>query len=153
MHAPPGSYPGYFQEVFERGLRQASGHRNPFVQHLLLGYYLEADAPQYIRAGRRIDIDRVQGTLLDVPDLGRFDLVSLSNIFDWMAPGAVEGLVRRMKADLRSGAIVMYRQLNNDRDIEALFGEEFEFDHALGRELWRADRSLFYSSVHVGIRR
>src|SRR5205823_2108826 len=37
QHAEPGSYPGYFQRAFERGLFRDDGPRNPWLQHVLEG--------------------------------------------------------------------------------------------------------------------
>ena len=46
----------------------------------------------------------------------------------------------------------MWRQLNNTQDIERHFGAAFTFDAALGTALQARDQSLFYSSVHIGVR-
>ncbi|MFO0576366.1 MAG: DUF3419 family protein [Polyangia bacterium] len=49
QHAEPGSYPGYFQAAFLRGLRREDAHRNYFLQHVLLGQYLPGCEPDYLR--------------------------------------------------------------------------------------------------------
>jgi S-adenosylmethionine:diacylglycerol 3-amino-3-carboxypropyl transferase len=151
QHAAPGSYPGYFQRAFERGLRAEDGPRNPFLQHVLLGRYGLADAPPYVHARRVPTIDLVHGGLKDVPDLGRFDLLSLSNVFDWSDDTVVAAWGARIAEAARPGATVLVRQLNNRREIAPFF-PGFRFDDALGASLLATDRSLFYERILVGFR-
>ena len=148
QHAPRGSYPAYFQRAFEQGLRRPDAQTNPFLQHVLLGKYLEP--LPYMTAQRVLDIELIEGTLADVPDLGRFDVVSISNILDW----AADDLARQwsyLMAQLRPGALLLIRQLNNTRPLELLF-PNFTFDGAWGAALLATDRSLFYQRIIVGKR-
>ena len=152
QHATPGSYPGYFQCVFERGLRRDDAARNPFLQHILLGAYRDADAPPYTRARATRRPELVAGALERVPDLGRFDLYSLSNVFDWSEDALVADWAERLKRAARPGSALLLRQLNNDRDLRRWFAPEFRFDDELGRQLQERDRSLFYDRVEAAIR-
>ncbi len=159
QHAEPGSYPGYFLSLIERGLRCADAGDNPFLQHILLGQYLDRRAcrPHFLRdpsvAVDGANFDRVAGRIDAVADIGEHDFVDLSNIFDWSAPDQVAQTCRWLASALRPGAIILWRQLNNTRDVEASFGSSFAFDREFGRRLQADDRSLFYSSIHVGVRR
>lgn len=158
QHAEPGSYPGYFQAAFLRGLRAEDAHRNYFLQHVLLGQYLPGCEPDYLRrrdapAG---SLRLVEGTLLDalaVPGLAAQDLYSLSNVFDWSEDTLVAAWAAALKRVAPPGSAVLLRQLNNRRDLRRFFAPEFEFDDALGEQLWRRDRSLFYGRIEVGFRR
>jgi S-adenosylmethionine-diacylglycerol 3-amino-3-carboxypropyl transferase len=152
QHATPGSYPGYFQDVFERGLRRSDGPRNPFLQHVLLGAYRGADAPSYVHARAVPSLELVEGSLGDVPRLERFGVYSLSNVFDWSDDGLVAKWAGLLAERARPGAAVVIRQLNNDRDVRRHFAAAFVFDDALGEELLAGDRSLFYNRVEVGFR-
>ena len=152
QHAAPGSYPGYFQRVFERGLGRDDAARNPFLQHVLLGCYRAADAPLYTRARAARRPELVEGDLTRVSDLARFDLFSLSNVFDWSDDALVADWCRRLAHAARPGSAVIVRQLNNERDLRRHFTPEFRFDDRLGRELHARDRSLFYNRVEVGFR-
>jgi S-adenosylmethionine-diacylglycerol 3-amino-3-carboxypropyl transferase len=152
QHAVPGSYPGYFQAAFERGLRAKEAPANPFLQHVFLQSYTEASAPEYALAGRALPLTLTQGSLLDVPDLGRYQLVSLSNVFDWSSDALVAAWAEKLKRELPPGAAVLMRQLNNTRDLRAFFEPAFHFDDALGRDCLARDRSLFYNRIEVGIR-
>jgi S-adenosylmethionine-diacylglycerol 3-amino-3-carboxypropyl transferase len=153
QHAIPGSYPGYFRTAFERGLRRPDARRNPFLQHVLLGYYRAADAPAYTGAGRRLDVDLFPGSLTDVSDLGRYQLYGLSNVFDWSDDELVGSWAERLKRDAPRRSAVLMRQLNNRRDLRAFFEPEFVFDEGLASSLLASDRSLFYERIEVGIRR
>lgn len=153
QHAAPGSYPGYFQAVFERGLQREHAARNPFLQHVLLGAYRPEDAPEYLRAKEPVPLTLVEGSLPDVPGLGRFDVVSLSNIFDWSDDSLVASWAALLSREARPGCAVLLRQLNNQRDLRRFFEPAFEFDAALGAELLAKDRSLFYERIEVGFRR
>jgi len=152
QHAEPGSYPGYFERVFSEGLGRAEAHRNPFLQHLLLGRYLPRDALQYVWARRELPMTLIEGGLLEVPDVERFDLVHLSNIFDWSDDALVGAWAERSRT-LKPGAVILIRQLNNERNLREAFEPEFVFDGELGAELLAMDRSLFYNRIEVGVRR
>ena len=152
QHAEPGSYPAYFRRAFERGLRRSDGRHNPFLQHVLLGAYLPEDAPAYVRSRSPASIEAVLGSLPDVPDLSRFGLVSLSNLFDWSDDAHTSACADAL-GTLRPGAAILIRQLNNQRNLRAFFEPAFTFDDGLGASLWDQDRSLFYNRIEVGFRR
>jgi S-adenosylmethionine:diacylglycerol 3-amino-3-carboxypropyl transferase len=153
QHAEPGSYPRYFQRVFARGLERRDGWRNPFLQHVLLGAYRADDAPVYVNARRVPALELIQGSLPDVPQLERFQVYSLSNIFDWSDDSLVKTWAGLLTRQAPPGAAVIIRQLNNDRDVRRPFEPAFVFDDRLGAELLAADRSLFYNHIEVGFRR
>ena len=156
QHAEKGSYPRYFQTLFEKGLTSAEAFDNYFLHHVFLGYYLQRpdSLPYYLLAPPAdYHFQMVEGTLDQVPELQRFDLISLSNIMDWMPLTGIASLIRHLQNEMKSGASVLYRQLNNDTDLSTYFGDSFEFNAALGVRFQEIERSLFYTSVHVGERR
>ena len=156
QHAEAGSYPRYFQTLFERGLTSAAAFDNYFLHHVFLGYYLQrpASLPYYLLVPPTdYRFQMVEGTLDRVPKLQRFDLISLSNIMDWMPLAEIVSLISYLQNEMKPGASVLYRQLNNYTDLSTYFGDSFEFNTALGVRFQEIERSLFYSSVHVGKRR
>ena len=153
QHAEPGSYPGYFQSVFERGLQREDAARNPFLQHVLLGAYRAEDMPEYLRAEQPLPLTLVEGSLPDVIGLERFDVISLSNIFDWSDDALVASWAGLLSQEARPGCAILFRQLNNRRDLRRFFEPAFQFDDALGAELLARDRSLFYERIEVAFRR
>jgi S-adenosylmethionine-diacylglycerol 3-amino-3-carboxypropyl transferase len=155
QHAPPGSYPRYFRELFERGLLEERAPQNRFLHHVWLGRYLDRDGclpPFLVRPAKTYRFERADGTLDKVVSFSGYDLVNLSNVMDWMSPEQSRPLVDRLRAELRPGARILWRQLNNTTDRQAWFGSEFAFDAERDAARAAADRSLFYSSIHVGTR-
>jgi S-adenosylmethionine-diacylglycerol 3-amino-3-carboxypropyl transferase len=107
-----------------------------------------------VSAGRIPPIDIIEGSLPEVAgrfDLGRFDLFSLSNVFDWSDDALVADWGGRIARAAHAGAAVLIRQRNNRREV-ARFFPGFRFDDALGAALLERDRSLFYERILVGFR-
>ncbi|MFV8754311.1 DUF3419 family protein [Nannocystaceae bacterium ST9] len=152
QHAAPGSYAPYFRRAFEALLADPQAHRNPFLQHVLLGRYLRADAPAWLLAPSPRPPTLIEGSLLEVPDLARFAVISLSNIFDWSADALVDRWAQRLIAETRPGTHVLVRQLNNRRDLRRFFAPGFRLDDALGEALRVGERSGFYERVQVLVR-
>lgn len=156
-HAEPGSYPAYFQRAFERGLARADAGRNYFLHHVLLGSYLEVAEALPVHLARPAATHRleyVHGPIEAAADrMGEVDLINLSNIFDWSDEAYVAKTARLVAERLKPGAAVLFRQLNNRRDFRRHFGNAVRFDDARSAALLAADRSLFYSAMHVGWRR
>jgi S-adenosylmethionine-diacylglycerol 3-amino-3-carboxypropyl transferase len=90
--------------------------------------------------------------MIDAPRFDRFDLVSLSNLFDWMDAAGVEAIARRLEAECRPGAVLLVRQLNNRAPIERLL-PSFEVDAQRSAALEAADQSLFYERFVVLVKR
>ena len=156
QHATPGSYPGYFQGIFERGLSAPGAEDNWFLHHILLGYYL--DRPNALPPFLNHPAPNYRFTfepclINEVKDLSTYDMVGLSNICDWMSSADVAALMETLTESMKPGSLLIYRQLNNERDIEGLLSPAFEFDATQNQRLLQQDRSLFYSSIHVGQKR
>jgi S-adenosylmethionine-diacylglycerol 3-amino-3-carboxypropyl transferase len=146
QHAPPGSYPRYFQRAFERGLLSPQLASNPFMQHLLIGKYL--DLPPYLKQQHDTSkVELVLGTIFDVKDLQRFDLIQLSNIFDWSSPAEIEQSCRLLEQHMKPGASLLIRQINSSAPVEQILGAGFTVNHQLSDKLLAMDQSLFYSKI------
>lgn len=154
--APEGSYPEYFRKIFEAGLLRDDASTNYFLHHVFLGHYLNNphSLPDYLSRplSNKTPFNFINGLVQDAGKLSTFDMISLSNIFDWMSPREVQQLVAQLTSEMKSGSWVIYRQLNNDSDLERIFGTAFNFDTNLANALHNRDRSLFYSSLHLGQR-
>jgi len=156
QHAPRGSYPGYFQRAIERGLARDDVAQNPWLHHVLLGHWLEGALPAWLTATTPTSTptpDMVPGTMQEAPDLGAFDLVQLSNLFDWMAEDVADGIIGRLCRECRPGSVVLLRQLNNRRPVEHAFAAAFDLVEPLSTTLTARDQSLFYERVLVFRRR
>lgn len=149
--AKEGTHPTYFQKAFERGLRRDAAPENPFLQHVFLGGYRKENAPTYARLGGALQVELVHGTLLDVPRLARFGVVSLSNLLDGLSDDEIRVWVDAL-CTLAPGSVVLLRQLNSKKDLRPYFEPHFSFDSALGRSYFLRERSLVYNRVEVATR-
>lgn len=156
QHAERGSYPRYFCSRIQRGLQADDRHQNPWLHHVLLGQYLPDAAcwPPFLQA-KHEDFTAFRThecPLLDLPSFEDFDFVQLSNVMDWMDEASCVDLARRLVAELRPGATILWRQLNNNRDLAGHFAPAFAFDAERDARLTEQERSLFYNQVRCGIR-
>ncbi|MBY0516639.1 MAG: DUF3419 family protein [Bacteriovoracaceae bacterium] len=156
QYAPKGSYPNYFRKIVETGLKREDALENPFLHHLVLGHYLETKReawPLYLqRPPRDFNAESINSSLLDVENFSSFGFVGLSNIFDWSNESYVTNVAKRLNSELQSGAVILWRQLNNNSPFEKHF-DQFHFDSNLNNELLAKDRSLFYTALKVGVKR
>lgn len=147
QHAPRGSYPRYFQNAFERGLKREGFGKNPFLQHIFFGQYLEL--PGYLKKLPDLsDVKLITGTLRDCGNLGDYDVIQLSNIFDWSSVEEIKATCRDLQK-MKKGAKLLIRQINNESPIQEFLGPAFSLDHDKGTKLQQQDRSLFYSRILV----
>lgn len=157
QHAERGSYPAYFRQRIEAGLSAPDRAANPWLHHVLLGHYLDDPRawPPFLRDPPRDlrPFPRIVGELAAVPSFAPYDLVQLSNVLDWTDDAGCRALALRLAAELRPGARILWRQLNDPRDLVGHFAAAFDFDPRLDAELTAKERSLFYDRVHSGARR
>ena len=139
QHAPPGSYPAFFQRAVERGFSQP---KNRWLHQILFGYWMRDALPEYLERHCTAKFELVHASFEAAPTFDRFGLISLSNLFDWMAQPTIDTITARLKAECKSGTTVIVRQLNNTRPIN--LEPEFTVDQRL-----TADRSLFYENIMV----
>lgn len=98
-------------------------------------------------------MERIHGTLLEVPGLDRFEVVSLSNLLDGFSDEDLDAWAKALKAALAPGSAILFRHMNSTRDVRSFFEPELVFDDALGRSYALRDRSLFYNRIEVAFRR
>lgn len=157
QHADPGSYPDHFRRQIEAGLHAPDRARNPWLHHVLLGHYLDDPDtwPPFLRdpPKDRRPFRTIAGDFAAVPSFEPYDFVQLSNVLDWMDDAGCRHLATRLGAELRPGARILWRQLNDPRDLVGHFAPAFDFDARADAELTAAERALFYDQVHCGTRR
>jgi S-adenosylmethionine-diacylglycerol 3-amino-3-carboxypropyl transferase len=108
QHAPPGSYPKYFQRIFENALVSDSVYQNYFMHHIFLGYYIDRpdSLPQYLNSNPgKFGIDFIHGDLNSIADLKQYDLIQLSNIFDWMPTSEVQKIASKVDCQAKADTI------------------------------------------------
>lgn len=156
QHAPKGSYPAHFRKALTDGLNRSDAFDNYFLHHIFLGYYLDRQSalPEYLKfSSIANNMKFVCSTLQDFTSFADFDLIHLSNVFDWMSEKDIASISHRLSTQMHAGAVLVLRQLNHDTDFAHHFGPHFQFNPELERDLLARDRSLFYSKLNVGVRK
>lgn len=155
QHAPPESYPHHFRTVLEEGLLRKDRSTNYFLAHIFLGHYRANRNcwPYYLQhPPKTVAVRYFNGTAQDFTGYSTADFIGLSNIFDWSSDREVRDMAQHIARTVQPGALVLYRQLNNAKDFRRHFGPRFKWFEADSKGMHRADRSLFYSSLHIGQR-
>lgn len=155
QHAPKDSYPEYFRKMIERGLEKENRSRNYFIHHLFLGQYIDQEdcLPYYLTAPiTKYNFEFVNNTIDKIDNFRSFDLVHLSNIFDWMSEDEIKNIANRLNIEMKPGSRILTRQLNNQKDFMKYFYNHFELLQDESMELLANDRSLFYSQINYAIK-
>jgi S-adenosylmethionine-diacylglycerol 3-amino-3-carboxypropyl transferase len=159
---------GFFamgEMIFENIAKHAHARlmrENFFLSRVLLGeyidpqkfnsYYLRESAFQEFRE-RSHAINPVTAPLEEVlaglPD-NSLDGLSLSDIFDWIAPRDFDRLLHEIVRVAKDGARLCYRICLVDRQPGAEHAEHLKADRALSARLHVLDRSCFYRDLYVG---
>ena len=152
QHATPGTYIEYFFNKIMNSFKSNNFYKNPFLQHIFLGYYLKERFMPYINYQKELKIKTVLGTVHDVPNIETYDLVSLSNLFDWCDTQFVKQCASYL-SKLRSGSGIILRQLNNDKNWYPIFKNQFEEDTSFNTYWKKNDRSMFYDHFRLFIKK
>ncbi|NTU79056.1 MAG: DUF3419 family protein [Chloroflexales bacterium] len=153
-----------------RALRQPDAGHNPYVTTVFAGGYAttagEAGLPRYLQhdgqsALRLLGIDTrlalYHGNLLTLmPQLaaqgGAYDLISLSNIADWMDAAQVQALVAAACACLRPGGALLVRAANPGAPIRPVVLAALASDSVLDAALPAIERGPWFRTLVVGFR-
>lgn len=148
QHAPRNSYPNYFRKVLEKGLLRGDAPQNYFLHHIFLGSYLPAHLPVYLtNLPTNYEFEFFNGFAQDFRGFQGRQLVHFSNIFDWCDSLVVEKIINSVQ-NLEKESVIVFRQLNNDKNYRPLFGENFRWRET--EKIVEKDRSLFYSKIEIG---
>lgn len=127
---------------------------NPYLWQLLRGTYPPTHPALWLTHEARQPcavIEWTQSTmevaLAQAP--GKFHLVHMSNILDWVSPHEAGQTLELAWRALRPGGWVVIRQLNSSLNIPVL-GHFFTWSTTAAEELHQQDRSFFYRTLHVG---
>jgi S-adenosylmethionine-diacylglycerol 3-amino-3-carboxypropyl transferase len=147
----------HFLQQTRRVLSTMPAVENPFLHQIFLGKFIGPLWP-WLGCGRpaslpetrfsRAAMDEVLPTLPD----GSYDLIHLSNILDWIKPSDAQRMLNSARRCLSPGGLVVIRQLNSRLDIRGL-PCGLRWLPELSESLHEIDRSFFYRSLHVGMKR
>jgi S-adenosylmethionine-diacylglycerol 3-amino-3-carboxypropyl transferase len=129
---------------------------NSFLSQMFLGTFASGAEHAWLRAAPPKKFPRITwevGSMINALASadGKFDVVHLSNILDWLSPDCARKTLDLAMAALRPGGWLTIRQLNSTLDIQGI-GENIAWQSDLSRRMLSGDRSFFYRAVHVGRR-
>lgn len=151
-------------------IRQPGAAANPYVTTVFAGDYAiaagEPGLPRYLQHNGQAALRALgiaarlalhQGNLLDLmPQLaargGAYDLISLSNIADWMDEPQVRSLVQASCACLRPGGALLIRAANPEALIRPAVAAAMDVDPALDARLPAIERGPWFRTVVAGFR-
>ena len=151
-HGSPGSYINYMKNKILTGLNKKDSHLNPFIQHIFLGYYQSDNAFPYMTSKNKLDIPMTEGSILNLDNIYSYDVVSLSNIFDWSSDTIVKTHARYL-SQMKKGSAIIIRQINNHKNWIEIFNDYFTEDKNFDSYWQEHDRSMFYDHIRLFIRK
>jgi len=151
-HGSPGSYISYMKNKILTGLNKKDSHLNPFLQHIFLGYYQSDNAFPYMKSKNKLDIPMTEGSILNLDNIYSYDVVSLSNIFDWSSDTIVKTHARYL-SQMKKGSAIIIRQINNHKNWIEIFNDYFTEDKNFDSYWQEHDRSMFYDHIRLFIRK
>ena len=151
-HGSPGSYISYMKNKILTGLNRKDSHLNPFLQHIFLGYYQSDNAFPYMKSKNKLDIPMTEGSILNLDNIYSYDVVSLSNIFDWSSDTIVKTHARYL-SQMKKGSAIIIRQINNHKNWIEIFNDYFTEDKNFDSYWQEHDRSMFYDHIRLFIRK
>ena len=151
-HGSPGSYIGYMQKKILNGFNKKDSHLNPFLQHIFLGYYKSPQSFPYIESKTLTEMTMMESSILSLDNISSYDIVSLSNIFDWSSEDIVKTHARYL-SQMKKGSAIIIRQINNHKNWIETFKDYFTEDKSFDRYWQENDRSMFYDHIRLFIRK
>jgi hypothetical protein len=159
---------GYLAECHFHALRQPHPERNPFLTTAFANAYAlaagEEGFPLYLQtegqaALRRLgtrkrlrlypgNIVEQMGLLADVE--GPFDLISISNIADWMSEEQFGAVVAQAKSCLALGGALLARTATGKSMIMEVMAQQLRPDEEFNAHLRQVERGPWFRTIAVG---
>jgi S-adenosylmethionine:diacylglycerol 3-amino-3-carboxypropyl transferase len=150
QNAAENSYAKYFQNCFEEGILKANRQENYFLHYALLGEYINKHLPVYMHKKlANKSIQMYHGSIWDINDITDYDLIDLSNIFDWMSLDETKAILNLLAENTKRNCMIIFRNLNNVHNYDNLITTPFVKNKLLSQQLHNNSKDLFYSSITV----
>jgi len=129
-----------------------SPNDNYFYKSIVDGKYSYDCCPKYFNNIHNIiqnsdKINYINDNIINFISLNKnnikFDVINLSNIFDWMDNDNRQNILHNIKKILNNNSYIISRRLNGDYDLKKLMEEHFLFESI------EYDKSHFYSEVVI----
>lgn len=159
---------GYLGECHFRALQQPQPEHNPFVTTAFANAYAatagEAGFPLYLQTqgqaalrelGTQKRLHLQQGNLIEkmtslAAAQGLFDLISISNIADWMSEEQFGALVIQSRNCLNPGGALLARTATGRTMIVEVMGKLLPMDHSFNAELQQVERGPWFRIIAAG---
>ncbi len=143
-----GSVAGRILQRTEHALTVLPVHDNPYLEYILTGNFARSLPPylEPVRLARiRANLDRI--TLFEGPAehaTGKFDGFNLSDIFEYLAPAAVQAVYGQLLEKANPGARLAYWNMLVPRHVPDTLKSRIESCESLAQRLHASDRAFFY---------
>lgn len=158
----------YLGENHFHALRQADAESNPFVTTVFLGRYPadEAGLPLYLQESGQDSLRQLgtshrlrlyQGNMLEwMPRLAAddepFDLISISNIADWMSEAEFSAVAALARDCLKPGGALLARTATPRHMIETVMSDHLQVDKDFNAELRTVERGPWFRIISAGFK-
>lgn len=164
------SIAGLLGECHFRALQQPHPEHNPFVTTVFANGYAtaasEAGFPLYLQLEGQARLQRLgtgerlrlhTGNILEqmaplAVAYGPFDLISLSNIADWMNEAQFSATVTRAREYLRPGGALLARTATGRPMIVEVMDQYMQTDQKFNAELQQVERGPWFRTIAAGFR-
>ncbi len=161
---------GYLAEQHFRALQQPEADHNPFLTTAFANRYAtaagEAGLPLYLqksgwealrRLGTENRLHLLAGSIFEqmgklAASVGPFDLISISNIADWMSDEQYSGAVAQIATSLVEGGALLARTGTGSPMILEQTGKHLRMDPAFNRHLSQTERGPWFRTIAAGFR-
>jgi hypothetical protein len=161
---------GYLGECHFRALQQAQPDRNPFLTTVFTNSYATAaeedGLPLYLQRQGQAALQRLgtwerlhlyPGNILEqmtplAAAHGQFDLISISNIADWMSDAQFSAAVVQACECLKPGGALLARTATSSPMISEVMDRYMLMDRAFNAELPQFERGPWFRTLAVGFR-
>jgi S-adenosylmethionine:diacylglycerol 3-amino-3-carboxypropyl transferase len=153
-----------------RALQKSHAARDPFVTTVFTGAYAttggEDGLPLYLQMQGQAALQRLgthgrlrlhSGNMIEQMTAlaqahGAFDLISLSNIADWMSDAQFAGVVTQARECLREGGALLARMGTGSTMIVDVMAQHMHTDNTFNVELLNVERGPWFRTIAVGFR-
>ncbi|MBP7694184.1 MAG: DUF3419 family protein [Anaerolineales bacterium] len=159
---------GYLGECHFRALQRPQPDHNPFLTTVFANAYAAGAAgrPLYLQAegwaalrrqGTRDRLRLLTGSILDqmtvqAAEHGPYDLISLSNIADWLTDTQFGAAAAAVCACLRDGGALLTRTGTPSPMIVEVTGQALQMDPDFNRQLAEIERGPWFRTLAAGFR-
>ena len=145
QYAQSDSYIHYFKSKIEKSILRYDISSNYHIQHIFLSHYQSSCTPSFF--GQSIgEINLIEGDIYSVENLQNFQLIQLSNIFDWLDQEQSKKIIEYLNKHVKKGSLLLIRQLNNNRPL-ATYLDQYEYLDGYSKKLTQMEETCLYQRV------